>query len=188
MGSDNATDYYELLQISPNAEPETIHRVYRLLAQQFHPDNGQTGDANRFRAISEAYRILSDPERRAEYDVLHQQHRRDRWRVVSSVATGDLDAPAENAVRLAVLEILYARRRIDPQNPGLFPTELEDLTGRPREHLQFTLWYLTQKKFVVATDNSQLAITIDGVDYLEDKHRVTQPRPLLEKSTHAAGS
>ena len=38
------TDYYELLQISPNAEPETIHRVYRLLAQRFHPDNGQTGD------------------------------------------------------------------------------------------------------------------------------------------------
>ena len=59
------TDYYELLQISPNAEPETIHRVYRLLAQRFHPDNRDTGNTERFHQLSEAYQVLSDPERRA---------------------------------------------------------------------------------------------------------------------------
>ena len=37
-------DYYEFLQISPNAEPETIHRVYRFLAGRYHPDNPDTGD------------------------------------------------------------------------------------------------------------------------------------------------
>ena len=36
-------DYYELLQVSATAEPETIHRVYRLLAQRYHPDNQQSG-------------------------------------------------------------------------------------------------------------------------------------------------
>jgi len=50
------------LQISPSAEPETVHRVYRLLAQRFHPDNKDSGNATRFRLVSEAYRVLSDPE------------------------------------------------------------------------------------------------------------------------------
>jgi DnaJ-domain-containing protein 1 len=54
MSEPDLQDFYELLQISPNAEPETIHRVYRLLAQRHHPDNSQTGDAARFRALVEA--------------------------------------------------------------------------------------------------------------------------------------
>ena len=37
-------DYYEFLQISPHADYETIHRVYRYLASRFHPDNPDTGD------------------------------------------------------------------------------------------------------------------------------------------------
>ena len=43
-----ADDYYELLQISPKAEPDTIHRVFRLLAQRFHPDNQETGSEAAF--------------------------------------------------------------------------------------------------------------------------------------------
>ena len=39
MEKTDTADYYEALQISSNAEPETIHRVYRMLAQRFHPDN-----------------------------------------------------------------------------------------------------------------------------------------------------
>ena len=62
-------DYYEILQISPSAEPETIHRVYRLLAQRSHPDNAETGNEVQFRILTDAYRVLSDPEKRAEYDV-----------------------------------------------------------------------------------------------------------------------
>jgi len=45
----NDTDFYERLQISASAEPETIHRVYRMLAQRFHPDNLESGDESRFR-------------------------------------------------------------------------------------------------------------------------------------------
>ena len=37
-------DYYEFLQISPNADQDTIHRVYRFLAARFHPDNPDSGD------------------------------------------------------------------------------------------------------------------------------------------------
>jgi curved DNA-binding protein CbpA len=58
-------DHYETLQISPNADPDTIHRVYRLLAQRYHPDNQETGDEKRFREINEAYAVLSDASNRA---------------------------------------------------------------------------------------------------------------------------
>ena len=61
-------DYYEFLQISANAEPETIHRVYRFLAARFHPDNPETGDHEKFFLLTQAYAVLSSTERRAEYD------------------------------------------------------------------------------------------------------------------------
>ena len=41
-------DYYEFLQISRNADPDTIRRVYRFLAARFHPDNPETGDSDKF--------------------------------------------------------------------------------------------------------------------------------------------
>ena len=65
-------DYYEALQISPNADQETVHRVYRVQAQRFHPDNRETGDAELFRVISDAYQTLSDPQKRSAYDAQHR--------------------------------------------------------------------------------------------------------------------
>ena len=111
MPTDQAVDYYEILQISANAEPETVHRVYRLLAQRFHPDNAETGNDSRFRLISEAYQVLSDPERRAKYDVLHSRRQQERWRLVAAGAQAENDFETEELVRLTVLEILYTRRR-----------------------------------------------------------------------------
>ena len=54
-------DYYELLQISPNAELETIQRVYKMLATRYHPDNPETADQDRFVPLTHAYETLSDP-------------------------------------------------------------------------------------------------------------------------------
>ena len=62
MGHPTATDYYEILQLSPKADQETIERVYRLLAKRYHPDNKHTGDDHKFNLLTEAYRALSDPE------------------------------------------------------------------------------------------------------------------------------
>jgi DnaJ-class molecular chaperone len=58
-----------------------IHRVYRLLAQRYHPDNVETGDEKAFRGIADAYKVLSDPERRAGYDVNLHGYRQVRWRI-----------------------------------------------------------------------------------------------------------
>ena len=179
MPTQEPHDYYETLQISPNAEPETVHRVYRLLAQRFHPDNKETGNDTRFRALTEAYEVLSDPERRAKYDVVYAQQRQDRWRLVSTGAQAENDFQAEQSVRLTVLEVLYTRRRVEPDFPALFATDLEKLTGRPREHLEFTFWYLIQKKLVARADNSMLLITADGVEFVEANYQEIQQRRRL---------
>ncbi|MGH9424433.1 MAG: DnaJ domain-containing protein, partial [Thermoanaerobaculia bacterium] len=169
----NESDFYERLQISTNAEPETIHRVYRLLAPRFHPDNLETGDESRFRAITEAYQTLGDPEKRAQYDILHEGLRQQRWRLVSQSARADNDFDAEKIVRLTILEVLYARRRTEPYEPGMPQHDLEELSGKPREHLEFTIWFLLQKKLISRADNMNVTITADGVEYIEENYRAT---------------
>jgi len=174
-------DYYEVLQISPNADPDTVQRVFRLLAQRFHPDNKESGDADRFRALHEAYSVLSVPEKRAQYDVGHQALRQERWKF-AAMAQGSSDIELEQQLRATVLEILYARRRAEPGNPSFSPYELSQLTGQPREHLEFTVWYLIQKKFATRDDQSRLTITADGVDYVE-QHPVAGLKRRLTSST-----
>jgi curved DNA-binding protein len=178
MPSDQLVDYYEVLQISANAEPETIHRVYRLLAQRLHPDNHDTGNATGFRQLTEAYQVLSDPERRAKYDVAHAQLRQQRWRLVSNGVQSEHDFATEQRLRLTVLEVLYTRRRLEPQNAGLTPLDLETLIGVGREQLEFTIWYLAQKKFVTRNDSSALVVTVEGVEFLEENYRENQQRRL----------
>ena len=175
----NDVDHYETLQISANAEPETIHRVYRLLAQRYHPDNSETGNADRFRQLAEAYEVLSDPERRAKYNIVHQQFWRERWKVVEATNADGADFRAEQIARLTVLELLYSRRRTEPQKPTMTILDVEALTGRAREHLEFSIWFLTQKKFIVRGDDSGLTITADGVEYLENNVDGTMQSRLL---------
>ena len=179
-------DYYEVLQISANAETETIARVYRLLAQRFHPDNQETGNAVRFREVHEAYGILSDPEQRAKYDVVHVRKRQDRWRLVSTGATAENDFEMEQVTRLTLLEVLYTCRRESPQSAGISPIDLQQLLGRPREHLEFTTWYLIQKRFVQRADNSQLTITAEGVDHLEQNYKENHQRRRLSGAVDKA--
>lgn len=62
-------DYYELLQVNRDAHPTIIRYSYRFLAAMYHPDNGETGDATKFRTISEAWRTLSEEGKRAAYDL-----------------------------------------------------------------------------------------------------------------------
>jgi curved DNA-binding protein len=178
-------DHYETLQISPNADADTIQRVFRMLAQRVHPDNKETGDADRFRALHDAYSVLSVPERRAQYDVHHQALRQERWRFAASVKGND-DIENEQQVRATILEILYARRRAEPNNPSFSPFELSQLTGQPREHLEFTFWYLNQKKFVTRDDQSRLTITADGVDYVEEHHGANGRRRLTATTEDSA--
>jgi curved DNA-binding protein CbpA len=161
-----------------------VHRVYRLLAQRFHPDNHETGNEDRFRAITDAYRVLSDPEQRARYDLQHTEQQKDRWRVAARSLEIDNDFRAEQRLRSTVLEMLYTKRRMDPYRPGIFQAELEKLSGAPREHLEFTIWYLLQKKLAQRADNSLLVITVDGVDFVEAHVDAAAPRVGLLRAVN----
>jgi curved DNA-binding protein CbpA len=179
VAKESTPDYYEILQISSNAEPETIHRVYRLLAQRFHPDNLETGDEARFRQLNEAYQNVGDPERRAKYDIAHHAIRQDRWRLVSTGNQAENDFESQQLVRLTILEVLYTRRRTEPYNPSVSALDLEALTGIAREHLEFTFWYLIQKKYIARGDSAMITITADGAEYLEGNYRETIQRRRL---------
>jgi molecular chaperone DnaJ len=62
-------DYYEVLELPRDASAEDVKKAFRRLALQYHPDrNKESGSDVRFKEISEAYQVLSDPERRAPYD------------------------------------------------------------------------------------------------------------------------
>ncbi|MBI4837340.1 MAG: molecular chaperone DnaJ [Candidatus Portnoybacteria bacterium] len=62
-----AKDYYEILGVSKSASDDEIKKAYRRLAQQYHPDKAG-GEAEKFKEINEAYQVLSDKQKRAQYD------------------------------------------------------------------------------------------------------------------------
>src|SRR5262245_25920635 len=132
-------DYYELLQISPHAEQETIHRVFRMLAARFHPDNPQTGDTERFLLLKAAYNTLSHSESRAAYDV-HYSSRRSQPINVFGMKEFAAGVDGEENRRLGILCLLYGRRRTDPDRAGLSILDFETMMSSPREHLMFSIW------------------------------------------------
>jgi curved DNA-binding protein len=164
---DSFIDFYEVLEISPNAQPDTVARVYRLLAQRYHPDNKETGDAERFTLILQAYKVLSDPELRAQFDVHHQQQKAVKWKLFDAKeASGGVSSDRE--IRFGVLSLLYNKRRRDPEHPSIPMFEIEGLLGIPREHLEFTFWFLREKGLINRTDGGGCTINAAGVEYLDN--------------------
>src|SRR5919107_4932194 len=69
-------DFYETLGVSRDASPEELQRAYRKLARAYHPDvNKDPGAEERFKDISEAYDVLSDPDQRRRYDAFGPEFR-----------------------------------------------------------------------------------------------------------------
>lgn len=166
MPEEPFVDFYELMQISPNAEASTIQRVFRMLASRYHPDNPETGDIDRFMLLNKAYHTLSDAAARLDYDAEYHAKRLQPLGVFG-MKEFELGIDGEANRRMGVLCLLYNRRRSNPDRPGVSVLELETMMTSPREHLLFTLWYLKDKNLALMDESSDMVITGLGVDHVE---------------------
>jgi hypothetical protein len=166
---DSEPDHYETLQINCKADAQTIHRVFRMMATRYHPDNPETGDVEQFLRMKRAYSVLSDPELRAEYDTILEKTRDDGPRPIFGLKDFVTGVEAEANRRLGVLCLLYTKRQTSPEAPGVSLLDLEQEMGFPREYLSFTIWYLRSKDFITVADNSDYALTASGADFVEEK-------------------
>jgi curved DNA-binding protein CbpA len=157
--------------VSPKADQETIRRMYRLQAQRFHPDNLDTGDAEKFRLVAEAYENLGDPQRRAAYDAGYRPPPPPPPPEPESSAP---DPIQEATRRDELLMQLYRKRLISPDSPSLGLRELESLMGTPRERLEFSIWYLKECGYLTRTDSGRHTITIKGVQQAESIARAVK--------------
>jgi len=174
MGTAELPNHYEVLQVSPRADQDTIQRVFRHLAKRFHPDNPESGDAARFKQLVEAFHVLSDPTERAKYDVQYSERVERRWRIFDQDTALD-DVEADRRMRSALLSLLYTARRNDAERAGMGEVDLERLLGCPETHLRFHVWYLKENGLVHRTESGALAITANGVDAVLEAGGPMQP-------------
>jgi Mn-dependent DtxR family transcriptional regulator len=74
----------------------------------------------------------------------------------------------ERRKRDGVLTLLYRKRIATPEQPALMLKELEELLGVPKEHLEFTVWYLRESQLILRSDNGRFTITLKGVNEAEE--------------------
>lgn len=176
---------YDILQISPAAHPTIIRYAYRFLAGMYHPDNAESGNNEMFRIVSEAFRTLSDPGKRAAYDVQHSikppppaapgQPQFGAGGLGSNLHQIPKTGISYNEVelRLAVLQVLLTARKKRTQTGGASAKVLMDVLNIEMQEMEFVLWYLREKGLIMRNEAS-FQITVAGVDYLVDSLAKTQ--------------
>ena len=179
-------DYYEIMQVSQTADPDTIMRVYHILVKRYHPDNPDTCNTEKFHQIVEAYKVLSDPEKRIAYDIRYDQNRAHTLKIFQE-ASDDDNFDSDRRILDGILSLLFVSRRRDPGKGGLGEIQLERLLGCPNAHLQFHIWYLREKGWVERLDNGHLAITAAGVDKVIEQGNMMmrRDRMIAENATSA---
>ena len=178
-------DHYEVLQVSPRADRETIERVFRHLANRYHPDNRESGNADKFAELVTAHDVLSDASKRASYDVSYERIREARWKIFNQdTATSEIANDAR--IRLAILSLLYVARRNNVLEPGVGIIELEKVLSVPSSILEFQMWYLRENGWVERLTSGHFAITAGGVDKLFELGGPHKTGPHLLKEGEAA--
>ena len=178
-------DHYETLQLSSNADSETVDRVYRVLVRRYHPDNQETGDPEKFTKVVKAHKVLSDPEARAAYDVSYEENRASVLNIFDDASSPE-SYDGDKRIFEGILSLLYISRRRDSGRGGMGVVQLERLLGCPAKHLEFHLWYLREKTWVERLENGMLAITAAGVDRVMEQDSLFLRRDRLLSERAAA--
>jgi curved DNA-binding protein CbpA len=177
------SDHYDVLQLNPTADAETIDRVYRILAKRYHPDNQETGDAAKFETIATAHRVLSNPKQRADYDATHEAHCGALLKIIVEAAGPNAFA-TDLRIFETILSLLYIARRRDANGRGMGIVQLERQVNCAAEHLEFHIWYLIEKRFIQRLENDLLSISAHGVDSViaQDKLSLRRDRLIADRS------
>jgi len=172
----DTADAYQTLQLHENAHPVLVTQAFRVLAAMYHPDNGESGDRAEFERVVQAYRLLSDPVRRAAYD----RERSSEPDVRPRARDGGAPKPAtERRLRSLILTTLYDTRRNAFEKPGLTMWVLAQMTESSLDEVRFSLWYLRGKKLIEIDHDDCVAITVAGVDAVEADAQSTGGLPPL---------
>jgi curved DNA-binding protein CbpA len=131
----------------------------------------------------EAHNTLKDPVKRAEYDIQHKDHSGSRWKLVEE-ASNTKGIERDAVIQDKLLSILYVKCRQNINDPGIGHNELERVSGCPREHLEFHLWYLKAKNWIRKEEDGTLAITVEGVDRANSEHHRKTTTKLLTDQAH----
>lgn len=174
---------YQLLQVDKDAHVTIIRYAYRFLAAMYHPDNGETGDAEKFRIITEAWKTLSDDGKRAAYDMslgMQDQAKgaapKPKQPKINEFGRDALpNIPKagltwnEIELRLAILQILLAARKKRPNSGGASGKMLMDCLNMDGiAEIEFALWYLREKGLIESGERVFM-ITAHGLDYLTEQ-------------------
>lgn len=193
---------YQLLHVDRDAHTTIIRYAYRFLAAMYHPDNGETGDAERFRIITDAWKTLSDDGKRAAYDMSLGQREQSEGAAphrpqVKVNEFGRDSMPHlpktglswnEIELRIAILQIMLAARKKKPREGGVSMKMIIDILGTDVIEGEFALWYLREKKYI-ETGERVFMITGLGLDYLVDqlsKTQILDGGSTLERKTSGA--
>ena len=164
--ADDEPDHYQVLQVSRQADTDTIRRVFHILAHRYHPDNRETGNQEKFRQVVDAHAVLCDPEKRAAHDVFLAGEDKGRYKIFDSLENTE-GVQAEIRKREGILRLLYGKRLTDPHKPAMRAREFTEMLACPLEHLEFALWMLREQRLIIRSDNNHFEITWQGVQAFE---------------------
>jgi curved DNA-binding protein CbpA len=175
-------DYYEVLEVSPNADAGAIGRMFRYLAQRYHPDNHETGDPVRFDQVVQAHKTLKDKSRRAKYDARYREQIKGSPDSIEETANGKI-VEKDVDIQDRLLTTFYLKRRQSVRDPGIPEFELEHMFGCPIDEIEFHLWYMKAKGWITRLENGMYAITVEGIDHINSEHhRKATTKLLLDRS------
>lgn len=191
MPSGAEIDYYDLLMISPQADKPMVEWAVRLMLTRY-TKNKETADEKKAELVKQAYRTLADPKRREAYDKGRPRPAGDRRKASNNgdPAVGidqyerPTDAPELDRIRVrhtataeevvlqqklrqGVLSCLYDIIVRRPRNPELDRGEIARAVGVRHDDLEFTIWFLRERKYLRTTTQGAYTITAAGVEWAE---------------------
>ncbi|WP_120078413.1 J domain-containing protein [Aurantiacibacter odishensis] len=186
--TEDFVDYYDLLQVNPGCDQRILEVAFHYFAKMYHPDNAETADMSRFHQVSEAYNVLRNPAKRAEYDLLHAEVT-DRAHPPQTGIHGidEATAQADAEIHSQILNMLYQRRREFPMDAGIVGWLIQEQLGCSDDTFEFHGWYLKSKGFVKINEQGKYAITVEGVDQVMATSRTRSVEQRLIPRTPTDG-